>query len=111
MEIQKLKFKEKRNLVESIVSVYKKIKFSSELELNLQKHKNETQIKIPKELNSGLSAFERIMSFLQPIDVFVIKKEFLEDSPKNWFQEHWSKSTYYKYVTTAIDNFLFYFYG
>ncbi|AHH45083.1 hypothetical protein MYB_00360 [Mesomycoplasma bovoculi M165/69] len=62
-----------------------------------------------KSLVEGLSPIEHILSILDPKYSTLLIKEFLEED-KAWIKKYWSKSTYYKNIHKAMDEFLYYLY-
>ncbi|WP_337898234.1 MG284/MPN403 family protein [Mesomycoplasma ovipneumoniae] len=52
-----------------------------------------------------ISAIERALSLLEPRYTKLLIKEFI-DNDRNWIKKYWSKSTYYKNMHKAIDQFI-----
>ncbi len=59
---------------------------------------------------SQISNFEHILSQLTFMERQVIEHDFIRRVDSNWFDEYFSKATYYKYKHKAIDQFVKQFY-
>ncbi|QBF34854.1 hypothetical protein EG856_02945 [Mycoplasmopsis phocirhinis] len=69
---------------------------------------------IDKTLNENnvpliLSKFQRTLEFLKPQNAFIIKNEFNEHNNRDWYDLHFSKTTYYKNRKNAIEEFLYFY--
>ncbi|UWD34126.1 MG284/MPN403 family protein [Mesomycoplasma molare] len=103
--MKKITYIEKKKFMEILVLMHNKFQIENTLEL---KNKNNTKLELFNMKTK--STFSKIMELLEPEYAYIIKKEFIENE-KEWFKEHWSKTTYYKNINKAIDRFLFYLYG
>ncbi|AHA41144.1 Uncharacterised protein (plasmid) [Mesomycoplasma hyorhinis] len=88
---------------------YQFLKTDDKLKLENQSKTDNALVNLEKEM-SELSTIERILKLLDPHHVIILQKEFLE-TDKNWKDNYWSKTTYYKKVHQAIDQFLYFLYG
>ena len=104
-DIGKIPLKEKKLLVSEACLMFQKLKKTSQLNKNMLisdklKQKNILNIK-------SLSIFETILSLLSEDEVRIIQNDFIKKKKSDWYQDHWSKTTYYKIKNRSIDRFIF----
>lgn len=105
--IEKMSFSEKKKFVYRMFLMYKKIQIMK----NTQKiHSNLHKEQLPEYIEENKSTFELVLEQLDPQYSWIIQKEFSSDSA-NWSEEYYSKSTYYKTIHKALDQFLYFIYG
>lgn len=113
MEINQVPYKDKRRLVTDICFMYKKIK-QTKAYFSLNGWEVNDIIK-NKNLFDGkhISFFEVILEMLPLNNQEIIKKDFLEPDKyvRNWYEEKYSKSTYYKFKHEAVNKFLLLFFA
>ena len=112
--ITNMPLKEKKSFVFESCLMYKKLKLINSKTKLLEKHrrKNVFLKNYDKTNQKSISFFESMLNLLEPEQRLIINKEYLEEQTiQNWYQEKWSKTTYYKIKHQAIDNFLFLIYG
>ncbi|WP_029608668.1 MG284/MPN403 family protein [Mycoplasma simbae] len=55
------------------------------------------------------SRFAQTMAMLTPISSMIIENEFNNKNTKDWYDKHFSKTTYYKNRKKAIEEFLYFY--
>lgn len=60
------------------------------------------------ELRSLISSFEMIINALSQDSQLIIKNEFVEQRKDEWWIDYYSRATYYRLKTRALEEFLFY---
>lgn len=60
------------------------------------------------ELRSLVSSFEMIINALSQDSQLIIKNEFVEQRNDEWWIDYYSRATYYRLKTRALEEFLFY---
>lgn len=60
------------------------------------------------ELRSLVSSFEMIINALSQDSQLIIKNEFVEQRKDEWWIDYYSRATYYRLKTRALEEFLFY---
>lgn len=113
VDIREIPYKQKKRLVSDICFMYKRIKKTKNYftlngwEVNdVVKNKNIFD-------GRNISFFEVILKMLPANNQEIITKDFLEpdDHLRNWHQNFYSKTTYYKLKHEAIDKFLLLFFA
>ena len=111
--ISAIPYAEKKILVFESCLMYRKLfktnKLLDEKKKSL-KLNDSAQIESWKTLKS-ISIFETIISLLEPELGLIIENDFIKLRNQNWYNDYWSKSTYYKLKHQAIDQFIFLFYA
>ena len=106
-QIEKIPFKDKKMLVHEACLMYKKLKQLVRMSGNF---KNSAPIDL-REQNlknfESFSMFETILGLLSPEQNIVIENEFLKNREATWYEEKWSKSTYYKIKHQTVDQFIY----
>ncbi|AJC49618.1 MG284/MPN403 family protein [Mesomycoplasma flocculare] len=93
-------FVEKKSLVSFLFLYHKASK------LNSQKEKVYETLGLSNKMDDlPISSIERALSLLEPKYTKLLIKEFI-DNDRNWIKKYWSKSTYYKNMHKAIDQFI-----
>ncbi|UUD36946.1 Uncharacterised protein [Mycoplasmopsis californica] len=113
MNIKKLDFTSKKNLVKDACKLYKRVK-GVQLSDEVLKRYN-TSAKNTLELNKTMkvkSIFEQILNLLSPTSYMIIDNLFLKEheEKEKWIDQYFSKTTFYKRQHEAIDEFLDYLY-
>jgi len=62
-----------------------------------------------EELEKVISTFEFVIECLSKDSKLIIKKEFIERKGKDWWIYYYSRSTYYRLKTRAMEETLYYF--
>ncbi|TDV24476.1 hypothetical protein BCF59_0448 [Mycoplasmopsis mustelae] len=68
---------------------------------------------IEKRLHDQTDVIHTILTYLTPRNAWIIEKCYLDKFTKfktTWYEEHFSKTTFYKYKREAVDQFVNYFY-
>ena len=128
-KIKALTFKEKEDTIRLVFKQYHraclKLKclraksFYPQIEYGVVKEKKasygnsmisrlDSYIDTKDELISIIETFEIIMSSLSPETKFIITKEFVEGETGDWWVDFYSRSTYYRVKTRAMEEMLFY---
>lgn len=66
-------------------------------------------LEIKEELEKTISSFDFVVDCLSKESKQIIENEFIKREPKNWWSEYYSRSTYYRLKTRAMEEALFYF--
>ena len=64
---------------------------------------------LKEDLEKVISTFEFILDCLSKDSRLIIEKEFIEKERKDWWVYYYSRSTYYRLKTRAMEETLFYF--
>lgn len=106
-QIEKIPFKDKKMLVHEACLMYKKLKqmvrMSGKLKESMPINLREQSLKNFETF----SIFETILGLLGPEQSIVIENEFLKNRETRWYEEKWSKSTYYKIKHQTVDQFIY----
>lgn len=111
-----ISYKEKKMLVSSICQMYKRLNAVKQFVADKQKldssesDLNDKVVDLRKEYFKSSSLFETIIGLLSSDHAMVIKNEFLEELKNNWYEQYWSRTTYFNIKKAAIDSFLFLLY-
>ena len=62
------------------------------------------------ELQGIIRSFELIVSNLTYESKHIIKSEFMDNSARDWWEQMYSRSTYYRLKTRAMEEMLYYLY-
>ena len=62
-----------------------------------------------EELEKAIQSYEFILSCLSEESRRIIEKDFLYKDKKDWWVLHYSRSTYYRLKTRAMEEILYYF--
>lgn len=93
----------KKTLVALLFLYHKSTKLTSQRE---KVYQTLGIVEKPKEnKEEEVSAIERALSLLEPKYTKLLIKEFI-DNDYSWIKKYWSKSTYYKNMHNAIDQFI-----
>lgn len=60
------------------------------------------------ELKSLISSFEMIIKALSHDSQLIIVNEYVEQKENEWWVDYYSRATYYRLKTRALEEFLFY---
>ncbi|MDD8048674.1 MAG: hypothetical protein PHH04_03615 [Thomasclavelia sp.] len=123
-------FKEKQTVLKDIFSKYKKAKLKLELLENKNfypsfsynfvgeardKYKTTNMISVldeylddKTELEYIIVTFDTILDSLTDESRMIIEHDFLLSNNKSWYLDYYSKSTYYRMKTKAMEEILFY---
>ncbi|MBG0730495.1 MG284/MPN403 family protein [Mycoplasma sp. 'Moose RK'] len=96
----KWSFVQKKSMVSFLFLYHKASKLHSEKEKIF-----ESLGLIDKTHDLPISSIERALSLLEPKYTKLLIKEFI-DNDREWIKKYWSKSTYYKNMHKAIDQFI-----
>lgn len=128
-QIKALTFKQKDELLKQVFSQYQKTKlqldclkqreFYPTIEFDVirdTKNKYHTSmvsrlnnhIEDKEELQGIVDGFEQILDYLSPQARDMIEREYLRSSRKEWWIEYYSRSTFYRIKTRAMEEMLFY---
>ena len=62
-----------------------------------------------EELEKAIQSYEFILSCLSEESRRIIEKDFLYKDKKDWWVLYYSRSTYYRFKTRAMEEILYYF--
>lgn len=99
---------QKYRSVETIINMEKAIFLKNRQEDFIEKYYKKN---VNSRSNNYFSdKFKRVYNCLSGVSQLIIKNEFMKQSEnKLWYQDYFSKSTYYKNRKNAIDEFLIYY--
>ncbi|WP_455682917.1 MG284/MPN403 family protein [Thomasclavelia sp.] len=124
-----LTFKQKQEAVENIFKQYHRAKLklyclenmnyypqiSTSIIRETKNHYNKSvaerlnsTIEDKDELKSLISSFEMIIKALSPDSQLIITNEFVEQRGDEWWVDFYSRATYYRLKTRALEEVLFY---
>lgn len=124
-----LTFKQKQEAVENIFKQYHRAKLklyclenmnyypqiSTSIIRETKNHYNKSvaerlnsRIEDKDELKSLISSFEIIIKALSPDSQLIITNEFVEQRGDEWWVDYYSRATYYRLKTRALEEVLFY---
>ncbi len=124
-----LTFKQKQEAVENIFKQYHRAKLklyclenmnyytqiSTSIIRETKNHYNKSvaerlnsRIEDKDELRSLISSFEIIIKALSPDSQLIITNEFVEQREDEWWVDFYSRATYYRLKTRALEEVLFY---
>lgn len=128
-KIRALTFKDKKNLIENIFRQYQKVKMQYEcLEAQnfypqydystVREKKSHYNTSMIKKLNSYIMDKDELLITIRSFEILidslsfesrrVIQKDFIEEGNTNWWIDFYSRATYYRVKTRAMEEFLFY---
>lgn len=94
-------------------SFYPSIQFDAVKEKKLYYQDKGSQLNddlmLKEELEKVISTFEFILDCLSKESRLIIEKEFIEKERKDWWVYYYSRSTYYRLKTRAMEETLYYF--
>lgn len=67
-----------------------------------------SRIENKDELKSLISSFEIIIKALTPDSQVIITNEFIDQKEDDWWVDYYSRATYYRLKTRALEEVLFY---
>ena len=67
-----------------------------------------SRIEDKDELKSLISSFEIIIKALRPDSQIIITNEFVDQKEDDWWVDFYSRATYYRLKTRALEEVLFY---
>ena len=67
-----------------------------------------SRIEDKDELKSLISSFEIIIKALSPDSQIIITNEFVDQKEDDWWVDFYSRATYYRLKTRALEEVLFY---
>lgn len=67
-----------------------------------------SRIEDKDELKSLISSFEIIIKALSPDSQVIITNEFINQKEDDWWVDYYSRATYYRLKTRALEEVLFY---
>ncbi len=113
--LQDIPYKDKKALVMAACQMYKRLYaikgFINEKKTGGQLSLNDKIVDAGRESFKSISLFETLIGLLNVDHALIIKKDFIDDKhDEKWYENHWSKTTYYKIKKEALDAFLFLFY-
>lgn len=71
--------------------------------------KYDSYIQSKDELKMIITTFDKILERLSKDSYMIIYQDFVLKKEKNWWLEYYSRSTYYRLKTRAMEEVLFYF--
>lgn len=108
-EIGQIPYKEKKLLVSEACAMYRKLKNTEKIFRN--KSLNASDVVKAKNLINikSTSIFDIILGLLSKEHFEVIQNDFINSEiiPSNWYEEKYSKTTFYKIKHDALNHFLF----
>ncbi|MDK2819238.1 MAG: hypothetical protein KFW07_00215 [Mycoplasmataceae bacterium] len=111
-EIELIPLSRKKIIVKEMCCLYKKLKLLEINQKNGKKLMAENKIGDQKyDILRSHSVFEGILELLDNNQKLIITNEFLENKRRDWGDDFWSKSTFYKRKNDAINTFIFYLYA
>ena len=126
--IMALTFRQKQEVLEQIFREYRRDKFNLKRlenknfypELNYGivregkqgyqsgKSKIEHYVEKKEEVENKIDMFEEIVALLSEENQKIIIHEFMNQAPNNWWMDYYSRSTYYRMKSRAMEELLFY---
>ncbi|MDI4567716.1 MAG: hypothetical protein E7Y34_01370 [Mycoplasma sp.] len=110
--LKKLSFSEKKSIVKSSCSFFKKMQVSNQTLENKAKFYGLDREALNTIVeNQPISYFEKMLKIMDVNHRLIIQNDFIEQSKNSsWYENYWSKSTYYKLKHEAIEEFLSFIY-
>lgn len=112
--LKDISYKEKKHLIVAACQMYKKLQAIHEFIKEKETSHTNLSDKIVdagRENFKSISLFETLLNLMSVDYSMVIQKEFIEDTKDDkWYEQFWSKTTFYKVKKEAMDSFLFLFY-
>lgn len=108
--IKQIPSKEKKLLIHESCLIYKRLKKTSS-DMKLKEGLSDIIRNGTIAGIKSLSMFETLIGLLSAEHQLVINKDFIEESPVDWYSEYWSKTKYYNIRAQAMDNFVFLLYA
>ena len=68
----------------------------------------EVKLRQKDDLKKLISAFEIVINALSPESQVIINNEFILKKDSDWWNEYYSRATYYRMKTRALEEILFY---
>lgn len=100
-EIENIPYKERKDFVLKSCLMYGKIIKQREYLKRFKGNINLNNI-------DTISLFENILELLNRDECLIIQNDFIKgEEYSNWYLDHWSKSTYYKYKHEAINKLIY----
>lgn len=106
-QISKIPFKEKKQLVSEACLMYKKLRNITSMQITQASSISDSLRSTNLQNIKALSMFEMILELLNNDENIIIENEFIKHRDPTWYEEKWSKTTYYKIKHQAIDQFIF----
>ena len=110
MKAQTMNHKEKMQYVKKILAEYHKatqmVKFE---EAKYHFGNEEKKDKETYELNRKIVEIDSVLNLLMNDDRLVIENEFITVHNDFWWVEYYSKSTYYRHLNRAVEEFICYY--
>ena len=124
-----LTFKQKQAVVKSLFKQYHRAKlrlyclenmnyYPQVITRVIKETKNQYKKSMAERLNSGIedkdelksliSSFEMIIKALSHDSQLIIVNEYVEQKENEWWVDYYSRATYYRLKTRALEEFLFY---
>lgn len=109
-----ISYKEKKVLVTMVCQMYKRLNAIKEFVKGKndfdEQGLNDRIVELGKEHFKSSSLFETMIGLLRADHALIIKNEFIETMESEWYEQHWSRTTYFNLKKAAIDAFLFLLY-
>lgn len=107
-KIDEMTFAEKKILIEQIFILQKKLMFKSKFKVPSVF----THLLSDVEANQQEPIIHTILKLLPYEERIIIMNDFWDKNDNSkWYEEFWSKNTYYTKKHKAINNILYYLYG
>ena len=113
-----LTFKQKQAVVKSLFKQYHRAKlrlyclenmnYYPQVSTSVIKETKNSGIEDKDELKSLISSFEMIIKALSHDSQLIIVNEYVEQKENEWWVDYYSRATYYRLKTRALEEFLFY---
>ncbi|VDR41874.1 Uncharacterised protein [Mycoplasmopsis caviae] len=100
---------QKYRSVETIINMEKAIFIKNKQEAFSDKYSTNNEASF-RSKNFFTDKFKKVFNCLSNVSQLIIKNEFMKrNENKLWYEDYFSKSTYYKNRKIAIDEFLIYY--
>ena len=111
IELEKIKTKDKKHLINEICLMYKRMLKSKTLAEKALLFLSDTTKVNSKILNTkSVSIFDTILEILPQEQREIIVRDFINKEDYFWYLEKYSKTKYYQIKNSAMNNFLYLFY-
>ncbi|WP_027120573.1 MG284/MPN403 family protein [Mycoplasmopsis lipofaciens] len=69
---------------------------------------NNANLDLNKKITLPLNKLNKVLRLLSKNSLLIIRNDFINKyKSKNWFEQYFSKTTYYKYKREALEEFLY----
>ena len=102
MKLQRLPYDEKVKLLESLGRIYRREKTRELIGDSHEVHER-TATYVQKGIGHMI---EHVMENCTADTICIIKHDFLDQSPRNWYCNYYAKSSYYRLKKEAVEEFV-----